>query len=176
MDDGEIDSLAREVGKALKRCGLTLATAESCTGGWVSTAITSVAGSSEWFDRGFVAYSNDAKRELLGVAEASLRDHGAVSERVAGEMAEGALAKSAAGVSVAVTGIAGPGGGTAEKPVGTVCLAWAMRGESADAETRRFAGDRGAVRCQSVVAALDGLLKKLLAVPAGDRHNRTSVR
>src|SRR5215831_857510 len=120
-------SLARRVGSRLRRRGLMLATAESCTGGWIAQAVTSVAGSSDWFERGFVTYSNEAKKEMLGVRAATLSRHGAVSEEAAREMASGALKRSGAHVAIAVTGIAGPGGGTREKPVGTVCFAWATK-------------------------------------------------
>lgn len=138
-----------------------LATAESCTGGWVAQAMTAIAGSSAWFERGFVTYSNAAKHELLGVRKTTLKKFGAVSEETAREMARGALARSRAGVSVAVTGIAGPGGGSAAKPVGMVCFAWAGRRGRAHSETRRFRGGREAVRRQSVIRALEGVLELL---------------
>jgi len=137
-----------------------LAAAESCTGGWVSQAGTSVAGSSIWFERGYVTYSNAAKREALGVPQRILDRYGAVSEQTAREMARGALRKSRAGIALAVTGIAGPGGGVPGKPVGTVCLAWA-RGRKIRSETKRFKGGRGRVRRQSVIHALRGVLKWL---------------
>jgi nicotinamide-nucleotide amidase len=158
MDD--IEALAVRVGLALKSRGAVLATAESCTGGWVAQAVTSVAGSSDWFERGFVTYSNESKVELLGVSEATLRAHGAVSEATAAEMALGALRRSRASVAVSVTGIAGPGGGSADKPVGTVCFAWA-RGAGAVPETRHelLPGDREAVRRRSVQIALEGVLR-----------------
>jgi nicotinamide-nucleotide amidase len=136
---------------------LLCATAESCTGGLVAAALTAVAGSSDVFDRGFVTYSNAAKRELLGVDDALLVAHGAVSEPVAKAMAEGALARSAAQLAVAVTGIAGPGGGTAEKPVGMVCFGFAMQGSATTTTTRHFPGDRPAVRASATAMALDGL-------------------
>jgi len=138
-----------------------LATAESCTGGWIAQAITSAAGSSEWFERGFVTYSNDSKREMLGVRAATLARHGAVSEATAREMATGALKRSRAQISVAVTGVAGPGGGTRKKPVGMVCFAWATKKGGARSATRRFRGGRESVRRQSVVAALEGVLEQL---------------
>jgi nicotinamide-nucleotide amidase len=150
--------LAQRVGAALKRRGLMLATAESCTGGWIAEAITMVPGSSDWFERGFVTYSYISKRELLGVREVTLERHGAVAEDVVLEMAEGALDRSHAQVAVAVSGVAGPSGGTPTKPVGTVCIAWARQGGTPRAETRRFAGDRDAVRRQSVEHALRGVL------------------
>ncbi len=137
-----------------------LVTAESCTGGWVAQAVTSVAGSSGWFERGFVTYSNAAKHEVLGVSKKILKKFGAVSEDTAREMARGALAHSRAGVAVAVTGVAGPSGGTAAKPVGMVCFAWA-RGRRVVVETRRFRGGREAVRRQSVRHALEGILRIL---------------
>jgi nicotinamide-nucleotide amidase len=152
--------LARRVGERLAASGQTLATAESCTGGWVAQAITAIAGSSDWFDRGFVTYSNEAKQEMLGVHAETLEGHGAVSEETAREMAQGALARSKATVALAVTGIAGPGGGSPEKPVGMVCFAWVTR-QAARAETKRFSGDRESVRRQSVIHALEGVLKAL---------------
>ncbi len=152
--------LAKRVGERLLANGQTLATAESCTGGWVAQAITAIAGSSDWFDRGFITYSNDAKQEMLGVRAETLKRHGAVSEDTAREMAQGALARSKATLTLAVTGIAGPAGGSAEKPVGMVCFAWASR-QGARAETLRFSGDRESVRRQSVVHALEGVLKTL---------------
>jgi nicotinamide-nucleotide amidase len=152
--------LSRKTGKALKVKGQTLATAESCTGGWVAQAITSIAGSSEWFERGYVTYSNAAKREALGVSKKTLARYGAVSEPTAREMARGALKKSRAGIALAITGIAGPGGGLPGKPVGTVCFAWA-RGRKMRSETKRFRGGRSRVRRQSVVHALRGVLRWL---------------
>lgn len=154
----DLDTLAHEVGRALKKRDLMLATAESCTGGWAAQIITSVAGSSEWFERGFVAYTNIAKRELLDVKTTILSRYGAVSEQAARAMAEGALARSHAQVTLAITGIAGPGGGTTEKPVGTVCFAWAGKKRDTTSRKHIFAGDRQTVRRQSVVTALQGLL------------------
>ena len=155
-----LDFLARRAGKALKRKGQTLVTAESCTGGWVAQAVTSVAGSSEWFERGYVTYSNAAKREALGVAKETLARHGAVSEPTARAMARGALEKGRGTIALAVTGIAGPGGGSAGKPVGTICFAWA-RGRRIRSETKRFKGGRTSVRRKSVIHALRGVLKWL---------------
>jgi nicotinamide-nucleotide amidase len=151
--------LAVRVGRVLKRRELMIATAESCTGGWIAQAITMVPGSSAWFDRGFVTYTNVSKQEMLGVKPGSLAKHGAVSEQVVREMAQGALANSQARISIAVSGVAGPGGGTADKPVGTVCLAWSQRGKAVTVETRRFRGDRDAVRKRCVQHALRGVLK-----------------
>jgi len=156
-----MNALAAEVAAALIARRAMLATAESCTGGWVSEVLTAIAGSSAWFERGFVTYSNAAKEEMLGVRRATLERHGAVSEPVAEEMALGALAHSHASMALAVTGIAGPSGGSVEKPVGTVCFAWAAAGRPARAETRRFSGDREAVRRQSVERALQGILELL---------------
>jgi nicotinamide-nucleotide amidase len=157
-----MDELARKLGERLKAKREMLVTAESCTGGWVAQAVTSIAGSSDWFERGFVTYSNASKQELLGVNERTLKEHGAVSEETAREMARGALARSKATVALAVTGVAGPGGGSREKPVGMVCFAWASR-DAVTAETKRFSGDRESVRRQSVVHALGGLLKRIMA-------------
>ena len=155
-----MDDLAAKVGERLKAAGQVLVTAESCTGGWVAQAVTAIDGSSHWFDRGFVTYSNDAKQELLGVRGETLERHGAVSEDTAREMAQGALARSKGTVALAITGIAGPGGGSLEKPVGTVCFAWAGK-RGVRSETRRFMGDRQSVRRQSVIHALEGVLKAL---------------
>ena len=149
--------LAEELGRLLQQRNWLLVTAESCTGGGVARAVTEVPGSSGWFDRGFVTYSNRAKVEMLGVGEDTLERHGAVSEAVALEMAAGALCRSAADLSVAVTGIAGPAGGSPGKPVGTVWIAWAGGGPPV-AIRFRFSGDRAAVRGQSVQAALEGLI------------------
>jgi nicotinamide-nucleotide amidase len=155
----EIDTLLlREVVNVLKRQELMLATAESCTGGWVAQVITSVAGSSEWFERGFVAYTNLAKREMLGVSTTILSRYGAVSEQTARAMAEGALTHSHAQVALAITGIAGPSGGTPEKPVGTVCFAWAAKKRDTQSRKHVFTGDRENVRRQAVATSLQGLL------------------
>jgi nicotinamide-nucleotide amidase len=153
--------LAVKLGEIAKAHGACIATAESCTGGLVAGAITDVAGSSDWFERGFVTYSNDAKREELGVAQSTLDQHGAVSEAVAAEMAVGALRASHADIAVSITGVAGPGGGTAAKPVGMVCFAWASRDGGLRRETRHFPGDRAAVRLASVERALEGLVEAL---------------
>ena len=161
MTDPHLYRLAEEVGQALKARGLMLATAESCTGGWIAEAVTMVPGSSDWFERGFVTYTYISKREMLGVSDATLGSHGAVSEQTVREMAQGALAHSHAQVAVAVSGTAGPGGGTLEKPVGTVCLAWALKDGGLRSETRHMAGNREAVRKQSVEHALKGVLRLL---------------
>jgi nicotinamide-nucleotide amidase len=149
------------LGLALRARGWRLAVAESCTGGLIAAACTAVAGSSDWFERGFVTYSNEAKVELLGVDPAQLAEHGAVSEPVARAMALGALARSRADVALAVTGIAGPGGAVPGKPVGTVWLAWAVRsaaGPAAGAERLQLGGERAAVREATVRAALERAL------------------
>jgi nicotinamide-nucleotide amidase len=161
MSEDILYRLAERVGVALKTRGLMLATAESCTGGGVGEAITRVAGSSEWFERGFITYTYISKREMLGVHSDTLGAHGAVSEPTAREMVTGALERSHAQVALAVSGTAGPGGGTPDKPVGTVCFAWGVKGSAPISETRHFAGDRAAVRNQSVVHALDGVLRLL---------------
>jgi len=152
-----VNALARKVGRRLKASGAKLATAESCTGGWVAQAVTAISGSSAWFERGFVTYSNEAKQEMLGVKRSTLKKHGAVSEETAREMAKGALKKSRATIAVAVTGVAGPTGGTPGKPVGMVCFSWATK-KALRSETRRFRGNRERVRRQSVVHALKGVL------------------
>ncbi|WP_089724618.1 CinA family protein [Candidatus Thiosymbion oneisti] len=156
-----LDKLADELGQRLETAGLMLVTAESCTGGWVSKVVTDIPGSSAWFDRGFVAYGNPAKQELLGVSTAAIADHGAVSEEVAREMAQGALGHSRASVAVAITGIAGPAGGTEGKPVGTVCFAWVRTGRMPLSQRVQFAGNREEVRHQSVRLALERLLELL---------------
>lgn len=157
--DTAIYELSKELGVMLRERDLTLATAESCTGGWISQAVTMVSGSSTWFDRGFVTYTNDAKREMLGVKSETLLRSGAVSEETVKEMAQGALERSHAQIGVAVSGIAGPDGGTRDKPVGTVCIAWASHGAPPSARRFEFSGDRDAVRRQSVIAALEGLIE-----------------
>ena len=156
-----LTTLAILAGNRLKARGLKLVTAESCTGGWVAQAVTAIAGSSDWFERGFVTYSNEAKHELLGVRAETIDEAGAVSEATALEMARGALRASRAQVAVSVTGVAGPTGGTATKPVGMVCFGWALIGGGADAATKHFQGDRGEVRRQSVIFALQGLLERI---------------
>ncbi|WEN43606.1 Nicotinamide-nucleotide amidohydrolase PncC [Thauera sp. GDN1] len=157
--DSELETLARRVGEALAARGWQLASAESCTGGWIAEAVTAIGGSSAWFDRGFVTYSNAAKMDMLGVSAHTLATHGAVSEATVGEMAEGALARSLADVAVAVSGVAGPSGGSPAKPVGMVCIGWAAKTAPTRCLTVHFAGDRAAVRRQTVVRALDGILQ-----------------
>ncbi|PKO38158.1 MAG: damage-inducible protein CinA [Betaproteobacteria bacterium HGW-Betaproteobacteria-6] len=159
MNDLEI--LAEHLGCQLVERGEWLAAAESCTGGWFAQSVTAIAGSSTWFDRGFVTYSNAAKVDMLSVPESVLARHGAVSEAVARAMAQGALAHSRADWSVAITGVAGPGGGSPEKPVGTVCFAWARLDGGCEAQTCLFSGDRASVREQSVRHALKGLIERV---------------
>lgn len=159
MDD--LLTLSESLGHCLRDRGEWLTTAESCTGGWVAQSITAIAGSSAWFDRGFVTYSNGAKQDMLGVPESTLNRHGAVSEATARAMAQGAIAHSRADWALAITGVAGPTGGSAEKPVGTVCFAWAQRDAGCEAQTCRFAGDRASVREQAVHHALRGLLTRI---------------
>lgn len=155
----EIDELSRRLGEACLRAKLTVVTAESCTGGGVGESITRTAGSSAWYDRGFVTYSNESKVDLLGVRQETIGSHGAVSEAVAREMAIGALHQSDAGLAVAVTGVAGPGGGTATKPVGLVWFAWASLDGEVRARFEVFGGDRAAIREQAVREALRGLVE-----------------
>ena len=161
MMDSEILALAAELGRRLTARGEFVATAESCTGGLVAGAITAIAGSSGWFDRGFVTYSNEAKVELLGLNPDTLEREGAVSEATAQAMATGAIGASRAILAVAVTGIAGPAGGTPAKPVGMVCFAWATRDGPTTAATHHFLGDRDAVRRASVIVALQGLIDRI---------------
>lgn len=156
--DAELAQLSANVGAWLAARGLTLATAESCTGGWVGQVVTMTPGSSAWFERGFVTYTDRAKQELLGVREATLVEYGAVSEETVREMVEGALAASPADVALAISGIAGPDGGSAAKPVGTVCLAWGVRGATPTVARLKFDGDRDAVRRAAVVCALTRLI------------------
>ena len=159
--DNALKQRSEAIGRALARKGWMLATAESCTGGWIAETITATAGSSEWFDRGFVTYSNQAKQDMLDVAPATLAAHGAVSEQTVAEMVTGALLHSHADVAVAVSGIAGPGGGTPAKPVGTVCFAWALCGSQATTETWVFEGDREAIRLEATLHAIDGLIARI---------------
>jgi len=152
--DADLARLAVALGATLRRKRFKLAIGESCTGGWIAKCITDVPGSSQWFDRGFVAYTNRAKQDLLGVTPQVLLQFGAVSAQVVKEMAEGALLRSNADVALAVTGIAGPDGGSPDKPVGTVWLAWGVRGQAVEARQMRFDGDRDRVRRAAVAAAL----------------------
>lgn len=157
--DPLIDSAAARLGSALRRHGYQVTAAESCTAGGICEAITRVGGSSAWFQTGFVTYANQSKSRWLGVDEVDLASHGAVSEPVVRAMASGALAAAEADIAVAVSGIAGPDGGSAEKPVGTVWFAWAMRDGTVSSGCRRLQGNRREVRAQTVLHALEGLIK-----------------
>lgn len=156
-DDHALGRLAEHAGARLRAARLMLVTAESCSGGWIAKTMTDIAGSSEWFDCGMVVYSYEAKQALLGVRPQTLETYGAVSRETVIEMVSGALVNSGASVAVAVTGIAGPGGGSEDKPVGTVWIGWKRRGGYARADLFQFGGDRDAVRRQTVAAALQGL-------------------
>lgn len=160
--DREIETLAAQVGNALKRREVMLVTAESCTGGWVAQVITAVPGSSQWYERGFITYSNTSKREMLGLSDTMMASFGAVSEQTVRDMAAAALERSHAQVSLAVSGIAGPAGALPDKPVGTVCLAWASSGKTMLSRVEHFSGGREAVRRQAVIAALQGVLDLLI--------------
>lgn len=157
--------LAQQLGEALLARGMTLATAESCTGGGVAQAVTDIAGSSAWFERGFVTYANVAKVEMLGVRQSTLEAHGAVSEMTVREMALGALGHSGAHIALAVSGIAGPGGGSATKPVGTVWFAWATRDGRVQVRLHQLSGDRSQIRAQAVQISLQGALEMLNSSP-----------
>jgi len=159
--DEELHAAATAVGDRLRTARLSLVTAESCTGGWIAKVVTDIPGSSDWFDCGMATYSYEAKQAMLGVRPETLEFHGAVSRETVLEMVAGALVHSGAGVAIAVTGIAGPSGGTPEKPVGTVWIAWKRRGGYPLAESFHFEGDREAVRRQTVAAGLGGLLERL---------------
>ncbi|NKB37994.1 MAG: nicotinamide-nucleotide amidohydrolase family protein [Gammaproteobacteria bacterium] len=163
MIDTATQELTERLAGAMLKHELSLVTAESCTGGGIAHSVTSIAGSSGWFDRGFVTYTNDAKRECLGVSTETLTNFGAVSEECAAEMVLGALQNSHAGIAVSVTGLAGPGGGSEDKPVGTVCFGWCQRNQSSVTTRVVFEGDREQVRRQSVLLAMQGLLDMLEA-------------
>lgn len=157
----EVVDEAVALGRALRACGWMVATAESCTGGAIARALTESGGASQWFERGFVTYSDQSKIDLLGVSAATLVAAGAVSEAAAMQMADGALTRSRAQLALAVTGIAGPGGATPGKPVGTVCFGWAAIDAAPVSETRQFAGDRAAVRRAAALHALRGAYRLL---------------
>ena len=159
--DQGLEQVALAVASQLKACGRRLATAESCTGGWIAKVLTDLAGSSAWFDRGVVTYSNGAKGNLLGVKDATLASFGAVSEEVAAQMAEGVRLMSDVDYGLSTTGIAGPGGGSADKPVGTVCFGWALPDGVVETECHYFSGDRETVRRLSVRCALQGLVDRI---------------
>jgi nicotinamide-nucleotide amidase len=158
MTDAQLYQLAEQVGRALHAKGWMMATAESCTGGWIAQAVTAVSGSSAWFERGFVTYTNTAKQEMLGVHTATLDAHGAVSEPVVREMTQGTLVRSHAQVAVSVSGVAGPTGGTPQKPVGMVCIGWGVKDGALQTATEHFGGDRESVRRQTVAYALERVL------------------
>mgnify|MGYP001405488344 FL=1 len=159
VSDEELHQLATELGDKLRARGWMLATAESCTGGWVGQLLTSLAGSSQWYERGFITYANAAKIEMLGVPQATLESHGAVSEETAMAMATGALKHSHAQAALAISGIAGPGGGTPQKPVGLVCYGWALTDGTLMSSICRLDGDREEIRSRAVAAALRGLIE-----------------
>lgn len=159
--DKDLDTIARQLGDRLFTLGYTLVTAESCTGGWVAKVLTDIPGSSTWFDRGFVTYTNEAKQEMLGVSAATLEAHGAVSEETVREMVRGALLGSRGTMALAVSGIAGPGGATPHKPVGTVCFAWGHRDGRLWSSQQHFEGGRDDVRHQAVALALEEVLDYL---------------
>lgn len=162
----DLAALSESLGQACLQRGLTVATAESCTGGWAAQVITHTAGSSAWFERGFVTYANAAKTDMLGVRMDTIEAFGAVSLETAREMAVGALNNSKAMISLAITGIAGPTGGSPDKPVGTVCFSWCVRGETTPpCERRVFSGDREAIRRQAVIHALAGLIERARNMP-----------
>jgi nicotinamide-nucleotide amidase len=161
VSDTELDELAAELGEKLRARGWMLATAESCTGGWVGQVITALPGSSHWYERGFITYANIAKQEMLGVPAETLETYGAVSEETASAMAAGALEHSHAQATLAISGIAGPGGGTPQKPVGLVCYGWALADGTRLSSTCRLDGDREEIRSRAVAAALRGLIDLL---------------
>ena len=161
MTEDDVTDLARRLGRICKRRKVEVSVAESCTGGGLAAAITRISGSAKWFDRGFVTYSNPAKKELLGVSQRTLGNYGAVSEQVAREMARGVLRHSPSDVSVSITGIAGPTGGSRSKPVGLVWFAWGARGGPVQARAFRFKGTRAEVQRQAVAMAIQGLIDLL---------------
>ncbi|MFZ0105865.1 MAG: CinA family protein [Thiobacillus sp.] len=161
VSDTELNELAAELGEKLRARGWMLATAESCTGGWIGQVITAQPGSSHWYERGFITYANIAKQEMLGVPAETLETYGAVSEETASAMAAGALEHSHAQATLAISGIAGPGGGTPQKPVGLVCYGWALADGTRLSSTCRLDGDREEIRSRAVAAALRGLIDLL---------------
>jgi nicotinamide-nucleotide amidase len=163
VSDEELHQLAGELGEILRARDWMLATAESCTGGWVGQLVTALPGSSQWYERGFITYANAAKIEMLGVPAATIDEHGAVSEQTASAMAAGALAHSHAQAALAISGIAGPGGGTRQKPVGLVCYGWALADGTVMSSTCRLDGDREEIRSRAVAAALRGLIELINA-------------
>jgi len=165
VSDEELHQLAHELGGMLLARGWMVATAESCTGGWVGQLLTAIPGSSAWYERGFITYANAAKQEMLGVSAEILETHGAVSEETASAMAAGALAHSHAQATLAISGIAGPGGGTPQKPVGLVCYGWALADGTRMSSTCRLDGDREEIRSRAVAAAMRGLIELMGGKP-----------
>lgn len=165
VSDEELHQLATELGDMLQARGWMLATAESCTGGWVGQLLTAIPGSSAWYERGFITYANAAKQEMLGVPAEILETHGAVSEETASAMAAGALTHSHAQATLAISGVAGPGGGTPQKPVGLVCYGWALADGTRMSSTCRLDGDREEVRSRAVAAAMRGLIELMSGKP-----------
>ena len=159
MNQKKLERISSDLGELLKLKDYTFTCAESCTGGWVGHALTSIPGSSEWFGSSFVTYSYEAKTQILGVSSQDLDSFGAVSEEIVEQMVSGALDKSGADVGVAISGIAGPEGGTDTKPVGTVCFAWKINGQEVIASAEHFSGDRNEVRYSSVERALMGTIE-----------------
>jgi nicotinamide-nucleotide amidase len=165
IDDQKLEKLAKELGEILIQRGFMLVSAESCTGGWIGQSVTSIPGSSNWYERGFITYSNNSKSEMLGVSHRSLEKYGAVSEQIATEMAAGAISSSHAQISVAVTGIAGPGGAMEGKPVGKICHSWAIKDGLARTSVCFLEGDRESIRKQAVAIALQGTIDLLFDAP-----------
>jgi len=165
VSDEELHQLAHELGGMLLARGWMVATAESCTGGWVGQLLTAIPGSSAWYERGFITYANAAKQEMLGVPAEILETHGAVSEETASAMAAGALAHSHAQATLAISGIAGPGGGTPQKPVGLVCYGWALADGTRMSSTCRLDGNREEIRSRAVAAAMRGLIELMGGKP-----------
>ncbi len=165
IDEQKLEQLAKELGEILIQRGFMLVSAESCTGGWIGQTVTSIPGSSKWYERGFITYSNNSKSEMLGVSHRSLEKFGAVSEQIATEMAAGAISSSRAQISIAVTGIAGPGGATKGKPVGMICHSWAIKDGLARTAACLLEGDRESIRKQAVAIALQGAINLLLDAP-----------
>jgi nicotinamide-nucleotide amidase len=164
VSDEELHQLAGELGELMRARGWMLATAESCTGGWVGQVVTALPGSSHWYERGFITYANAAKTEMLGVPADTIESFGAVSEETASAMAAGALAHSHAQAALAISGIAGPGGGTRQKPVGLVCYGWALADGTVMSSTCRLDGDREEIRSRAVAAALRGLIELINSI------------
>ena len=165
IDDQKLEQLAKELGEILIQRGLMLVSAESCTGGWIGQTVTSIPGSSRWYERGFITYSNNSKSEMLGVRRRSLEEFGAVSEQIASEMAAGAISSSHAQVSIAVTGIAGPGGAAEGKPVGMICHSWVIKNGLARTTVCFLEGNRESIRKRAVAIALQGAIDLLLDAP-----------